>query len=186
MKIIYIDTNVIISYYKPTEIFHNAAKKILDSKKFSLISSDLTIIELSAAISRQYFQDEIIVSPSVQEILVNLDEYSQIMALIEYIILSQNIKFYTNPGIQQLNIKDLSLETTYDYYQTYYLSPRLKLRTLDNLHIGTLFNIISFFDLKVDYFCTCDEEILQQKDLINEITGATSINPNQLESIEAL
>ncbi|MHA1300713.1 MAG: type II toxin-antitoxin system VapC family toxin [Candidatus Helarchaeota archaeon] len=186
MKNIYIDTNVILSYYKPNEIFHNAARKILNSKRIKLISSDLTIIELCSSISRQYSQNEIKISSSAQKILEKEDEFTQIMALIKYILLSLNIEFFSNPGTQNFKLNNFKLDMCLDFYQTFYISPRLKLRTLDNLHIGALFNIVSLNKIKVDYLCTNDDEILNQKKIINEITGATPINPNQLKDFEVL
>jgi len=130
LKNIYIDTNVILSYYKPNEIFHNAARKILNSKRIKLISSDLTIIELCSSISRQYSQNEIKISSSAQKILEKEDEFTQIMALIKYILLSLNIEFFSNPGTQNFKLNNFKLDMCLIFYQTFYI--KLDMQILDN------------------------------------------------------
>ena len=103
---IYLDTNVIVSYVNPRDPLHGAARRLIESlRSRGLVVSQLVPLELSSVYSRTMR-------------LTSLE----IEALVEYSL------SVTGARLEQVDCDRLILEAKLK-------APELKLRTLDLLHV---------------------------------------------------
>ncbi len=126
---IYIDTNVIISYVDQLDQNHGKARRLLDTLNGDRVVSELTKVELASVFSRAGFEDP--------------------LALSLYSIRKVDARI-VNADFNRVLIKAAEI------------SHRLKLRTLDLLHI-TVASLIGAQKL-----VTFDRDILSKSNLISK------------------
>ncbi|MEB3758710.1 MAG: type II toxin-antitoxin system VapC family toxin [Desulfurococcales archaeon] len=126
---IYIDTNVVISYVDQLDQNHGKARRLLDTLNGDRVVSELTKVELASAFSRAGFEDP--------------------LALSLY-------------SIRKVDARIVNVDFNRVLVKAAEISHRLKLRTLDLLHI-TLASLIGAQKL-----VTFDRDILSKSNLISK------------------
>ncbi len=139
---IYIDTNVIISYLDEQDPNHSKALRLLDTLKEDRVVSELTKVELASVYSRAGFDDP--------------------MALSLY-------------SIRRINARVINTDFNRVLVKAAEMSHRLKLRTLDLLHIAVA-NLIGAQKL-----VTFDKDILSKSNLIGKF-GIEVIKPKRVHN----
>ena len=171
-KMYYIDTNIVLSYNFTTEETHlrafNLIRKIKKSTDEFYISP-LTILELYCVVSRNINKYTL---PPIALILFRSDK-DKVEYIIKYSIQRLNLKICqeinTNSELENLNIEIFS-----EYQCAIKLSPRIKLRSLDMLHIAYAFRLRK--EGKIKYIVSLDKEIRERKLLIKNITDINLIS----------
>ena len=126
---IYIDTNVVISYVDQLDQNHGKARRLLDTLNGDRVVSELTKVELASVFSRAGFEDP--------------------LALSLY-------------SIRKVDARIVNVDFNRVLVKAAEMSHRLKLRTLDLLHI-TLASLIGAQKL-----VTFDKDILSKSNLISK------------------
>ncbi|MEB3798765.1 MAG: PIN domain-containing protein [Desulfurococcales archaeon] len=126
---IYIDTNVVISYVDQLDQNHGKARRLLDTLNGDRVVSELTKVELASVFSRAGFEDP--------------------LALSLY-------------SIRKVDARIVNVDFNRVLVKAAEISHRLKLRTLDLLHI-TLASLIGAQKL-----VTFDRDILSKSNLISK------------------
>ncbi|MHA1378663.1 MAG: PIN domain-containing protein [Candidatus Helarchaeota archaeon] len=184
MKNLYLDTNIIISFIKDDDIFNDFSTKIMAHKNFERIGSAITILEIVSVISKQFENIEISVAKIAD--WDKLSESEKKLLVTSYIISTIPMKFYFSTNNERFNIKNDYLDVNVDYSKAIKIAPFFNLRTLDNLQIASALNIRDIKNIRVDYFVTTDQIILDNSKKIQKLLGITIINSEKLIDIENL
>ncbi len=126
---IYVDTNIIISYVDQLDQNHGKARRLLDTLNEDRVVSELTKVELASVFSRAGFKDP--------------------LALSLY-------------SIRKVDARIVNVDFNRVLVKAAEISHRLKLRTLDLLHI-TVASLIGAQKL-----VTFDRDILSKSNLISK------------------
>ncbi|NHI94610.1 MAG: PIN domain-containing protein [Candidatus Lokiarchaeota archaeon] len=184
MKIVYLDTCIIISYLKKDDKFHNISKIIMNASNLERIDSQITLIEIASVISRQF--ENIKFNDHELKGWEELNPHEKKATIILYLIEQLSINFYVNLGTEKLNLKNQDFKINIDFSKAFQIAPLFSLRTLDNLQLAACLNLKNVKNLKIDYFITSDELILNQSKIIQKLVDLTVIHPEKLIEIEHL
>ena len=184
MKILYLDTCVLISYLKKDDIFHAFSKKIMNASNIERIGSSITLIETASVLSRQFLNLKFDKSKIDDWEELNLEERRALIT--RFLIEKIPISYYTTLGKEKIKINMQDMELHVDFSKAFKISPLFSLRTLDNLQISAALNLRDIKNLKIDYFVTTDREILNLSKVIKDSTNLTIIHSEKLVEIEHL
>lgn len=174
MSIVYIDTSIIIAKYKQQDEYHEYANRILNSDINTKIISHISLVELSSVLSRN---KDNIKFKDVEGIKL-LSDKEKILFTLKYIINDNGLKLQNFTGMNEVKSIISQEQIFMDYHQAINISMRSNLRTLDNLHLATAKNIISFKGIDIEYFLTGDHEMLDKEGL-SDIIGINIIHPKE-------
>ena len=169
MTSIYVDTNVIIARYKPNDPLYQYAEKLLVRDDLSFYISQLTIVELCAVLSR--IIDEIDVGDQTP---INLD------TLISFIIEDCKLKITAETYSTVMKIAGQEIRIPVEYYVAYRNAERLKLRTLDLLHLAHVTTLKKAYGIQT--FITGDEELIEKAEVIKEALNVNIVHPKEASS----
>jgi predicted nucleic acid-binding protein len=184
MKIIYLDTNIIIAFLKKDDLFNTISKKIMNAKSLERVGSAITILEVSSILSKQFEEIEFDV-----ERIPNWNSLSlpaKKILVTSYFIDKLPIKFYFNSIDEGFSIGTLLYKIHIDFSKAIQISPLFSLKALDNLQIASALNLRAIKNVQIDYFITTDKDILDEAKVIREQTNLTVIHPEKLGEIEYL
>lgn len=186
MKIAYLDSNVFLAKYMPSDPYYASSCRIFEENFVHCVSSTLSIVEVAAGIGRSYSKIEL--ADSISDVIKELDTLpvtDRICAFIRYIFNDLTVKFYSHLGSEDLVLDHENVRLFSDYARAYSYASRFRLKALDLLHIAALKNILIEGKTSVDYLVTGDKEILKRKSEINQELEITTIDPDALVQIEA-
>ena len=175
----YIDTSVIVSAYKPDEPSHRASMRIAKLDTLTKVGSYVLITELFAVTSRLYKTSQIKISASVEEALSKLLMEERIYALVNAIILDWNLQCPSlGFEVKQMMLKDFALSMPEAMLEACTIAPLVNLKTLDIMHIACA-KIINEAAQDLKYFVTPDQDILNNRNEIERLTGFQPITPQE-------
>lgn len=184
MKMIYLDTSIIISFLKKDDIFHNSAEKIMGAKNLEKIGSVITIVEIYSVISRQF--DNLQFDSSTIQGWETLNHAEKITSITLFFMDQLSMRFYVCLGNEKILVQNQNFNIQIDFSRACRIAPLFPLRALDNLQIACTLNIRDIKDIEIDYFVTTDEIILNNAKNIKDLTDLTIIHPDTLIEIENL
>jgi predicted nucleic acid-binding protein len=158
----YIDTSVIVAAIDKGDRRNRDAEKFLLREKEKIISP-LVIAEVFSVISRN-------LERLVTELDVDLEDLPTVIARL-------SVRRYGLKIIYSFD-RDFTIfrEVPVEFKLAFMLAPKLKLRTLDLLHISNAWNF-KMNGHGVDEFATLDGGILERAGKIEELTGIRVIEP---------
>ena len=165
MAVIYLDTNIIISAFKPNDPLYKDANKLF-RKNHTYIISPVTLMELYSVLSR--IKPYIKLKEAFKN--VNLD------TIISYIITSLKLQLITKTHIMKLQTPNQKGKIPLEYYISIKLAEKLRLKTLDLLHIAYAYILRE----EIDYFTTGDKDIIQEREKIKQQTGIEIKTPREI------
>ena len=166
----YVDTGVLIAAYAPKDPIRVAAKAFLRKSHAPRIISPLTFAELSSVLSRV---EESLELPSV---LRTEPPQRRIRALAEYVVRDSRLTIASQVGSTRLRLGGRSVSVPMEYTTAAALAPKLKLRSLDLLHLAYA-SLISQLEFSISSFVTGDETILGKSDEIQKSLNITATHP---------
>lgn len=184
MTTVYVDANVIVSRYKPGDPYHGGSERILTSRGIRKVSSDLTLVELASVVSRLHPTGDIVLSPEAEGATKGLSLTERILAIVGYVVHENPIEYYSFPSAEPLSVDGAVLSLLVDRLRAYMFAPVLGLKTLDNLHVAALSNVVLRGDVDVNYFVTCDGEMIEKRGRVKELTGVAVVDPDTLVEVE--
>lgn len=66
------------------------------------------------------------------------------------------------------------------------ITPKIGLKTLDNLHLAAIVITSRIYGQKIDYFVTLDEEIIKHREEVKALIDASVLTPAELVKMENL
>ncbi len=175
MKLIYLDTNVILTRYAPEEPQHQAAKKILrnvEAGNLSAVTSVLTIVEVASVISRAYKR-----FAKTGKIMKREDITG---AFLHRIMSIRNLHFISAGGDISIKIEESHVKLPALFAVAFEIALKLSLKTLDNLHLAAALISQRIYRQKIDYFTTLDKDILKRREKLKSLIGASVCAPTEL------
>ena len=138
---IYVDTNVLIAYINPKDKLHENAKALLTRySRDKLVISQITILELYSVFSRVM---------SISDV--------ELEALVNY-------------TVKKCNVETITIDWDELYSRSLNYANKLKLKTLDLLHVITAYLV------GVKTLISFDKDIASKNDLIRSLLGMEVIS----------
>lgn len=159
----YVDTNIIISRYIPSDPSHKISQKFFLEKDQRLYITPLTLTELYSVFSRMM---EWVSLPELK-----IDLPVAVSTLVSFAIKHCNLAILPVPYSVPVVIGERSIRAPVEQAVSYLLAGHLKLRSLDLLHIALCW--VLKMQENVDVFVTIDEEIASKSEIIREETGVS-------------
>lgn len=169
---LYLDTNIFLARYAPTEPHHREAKKLInrvERGEQKALTSTLTLIETTATISRTY---NTLQKPSYsREKLIG--------AYLKKIVNTPNLEFVPQGGDISLNIGQKAIDIPATYSIAIEVASVTQLKSLDTLHIASALTANRVYGHQIEYFVTLDEGILKQGEAL-ETMNIKAVSPSAL------
>lgn len=182
---VYVDTNVVISTYKPDEEFYEMALSIAKSDAIRKIGSHILILELFSVVSRLYKTSQIVLPKTVERFLSKLYFKDRVLAIVNTILLDWNI---ICPNLElelrELKLKDYSLLMPELFIEACEIASSTSLKTLDVLHIAYAKMINEIFG-NLNYFVTIDQNILDSRLKVKKTAKIDVVSPKELINLLA-
>jgi len=157
----YVDTSVVISRYMPKDPMNRISQEFFSKDRTSYITP-LTLTELHSVFSRTMEQIHLPEN-------VRIDLPLAVSTLVSLTIKHCNLTIASVPYTVLAEIGGLSVRAPIEQAISYFLAGKLKLRSLDLLHIALCW--VLKMQQRVDLFVTADDEITSKKEIIQKETG---------------
>jgi len=166
----YVDTNVLVAAYSPTDPMPRDSKTWL-SRTSTKVVSVLTFLELSAVLARM---DQALGLPDQ---LQGETSKRRIRAAVEYIFRDSGVTIASHVGASTTSIGGRRISVPMEYSKAASEAHRLRLKTLDLMHLAQAF-LISRLQQKLDRFVTGDRDIIDISQDILESFDLRVLRPN--------
>jgi len=168
----YVDTHVVLSYNFTTEETHLEAFNLINRiKNFSdeFYISPLSVLELYCVISRNITKYKM---PPIAFVGLKTEE-EKIEYILQYTIQSLNLEICLENNISK-ELEGLKIKVFSEYHCAIKLSPKIKLSTLDTIHIAYASRLRE--EGKIRYVVSLDKDIRKKRRLIDAETGVKIIS----------
>ena len=188
MKQVYLDTNVILTLLRPEEENYSFVQSLTNLENFTFFTGTITIIEITSVLTREekVFREALVNLSKEIDIreLISLTLEEQIIIIIEFLFKAFNITILDEPVLEtiQINEKRISIQSLYVLGIKWV--EKIKLRTLDLIHLMTTVYYKQLKDVKFDYFVTSDLVILGKRVEIQTSIETIVADPERLLTIE--
>jgi predicted nucleic acid-binding protein len=174
--ILYLDTNVILARWAPQEAHHSDAKKILqavEEGKAEAVTSTLTLLEVVSTTSRAFdrFKDA---KPMKREEISG--------AYLKRVVNTRNLSLIPFGGDVTLNVDDRGVNVPALLAVALEVASKTGVKTLDNIHVASVYVASRISGHRVDYLVTLDEDMLRRRTEIEGLTGVKVAAPGELSS----
>lgn len=188
MRQAYIDTNVILSLLRSKEKNYNSISSLTNLKNFAFYTGTMTIIEITSVLAREekIFREALLNLSKELEIreLISLSFEEQILIIIEFLFKAFNVTVLDEPELENIEINGKKYNLPVVYKLAIKWVEKIKLRTLDLVHLMTMIYFKQIKDLNFNYFITNDSVILGFKLDIQSNTEIYVVDPEDLLNIE--
>jgi predicted nucleic acid-binding protein len=188
MKQVYLDTNVILTLLRSQEENYSIVQLLSNLKNITFFTGTMTIIEITSVLSREekVFKEALLNLSNDLDIreLISLSFEEQIIIIIEFLFKAFNITILDEPAHENLQINKKKIILPAVYVLGIKLTERIKLRTLDLIHLMTIEYYKQIKDLKFDYFITSDSVILGKRIEIQRGLETIVTDPEGILKIE--
>jgi len=142
VKMIYLDTSVVLSPFHMGDPYKSAAGSILTSKNLVKAISHIGLIELSSTISRLRARGELQVPKEVEKALSSLDFSKQTYSVLLFMLKHSGVKVLVPNALIKLHLNGFNIKISTMLVEALDLAPKALLRTLDNLHVASLIGLV--------------------------------------------
>ena len=157
-------------------------------ENFTFFTGTITILEITSVLTREekVFKEALVNLSKEIDIrdLISLSFEEQIIIIIEFLFKSFNITILDEPVLEtiQINEKKISIQSLYVLGIKW--AEKIKLRTLDLIHLMTIVYYNQLKNVKFDYFITSDRAILGKRVEIQANIESLVTDPEGLLKIE--
>jgi len=163
----YVDTSIIIARYKPADDLHKISKTLFEKSDLKLYISPITLIELYSILSRISKELEL---PLVKGPLLD--------TLIAFIIEDCKLIIVSRTHAIEETIVGQPYKSTIEYHILMRFAEKLRLRTLDMLHLSYAWMIKR--TLGINTFLTGDDELLEKSEVTRSVLGIKTLHPRMI------
>lgn len=163
----YVDTSIIIARYKPADEMHKISKTLFEKNGLKLYISPITLIELYSILSRISSELEF---PLVKGPLLD--------TLIAFIIEDCKLIIASRTYAIEETIVGQPYKSTLEYHTLMMFAEKLRLRTLDMLHLSSAWMIKR--TLGINTFLTGDDELLGKSEVTKSVLGIKTLHPRMI------
>jgi len=163
IKSIYVDTSVIVARYKPGDPLYNDSNALFQ-REYRFVVSPLVLVELYSVFSR--IRPYIRLPKPLKGVALN--------SLVRFVI--DDCKLTVMYNLLIARIREGACRVPLEYIYAMRLAEALRLRALDLLHVAQA----SLLNGEVEALVTGDEELLERRERIKELTGLSVASPREL------
>lgn len=188
MKRVYLDTNLILSVFRPKDDNYQMMKIISNQKHLQFVTGTITLVEIVSVLIREnhLFNNAItfIASKKNLEKLVLLPLELQISLFIDYLLNIFRIDVLEDdfPEMSLFGGKKIKISTQYKLIINKPL--KTQLRTLDLLHYNTTRYYSSIKDFKIDYLVTGDGNFQKMRENLKSESDTIIVSPETFIELE--
>jgi len=165
LNALYLDTNVIIARYKPSDPLYGDSNKLF-TRSFRFFISPVTLFELYSVISR--------LRPGL--VLPKEAKHASVNTIVRFMMEDCGLKLVSKTFLAAAFFLGEKARLPLEYWLSVILAEKLRLRALDLLHIA----YAAMLRDKVQIFVTGDDEILERRDSIKETVELEVRHPREL------
>ena len=181
---VYLDTNVLVAYFKPNDPYYLDSRAILNCSRINKVVSFLTLAEFSSAISRLEKGGQVEFAPEIRAIISKIPPREKAIILSKYIVKKFNLEVLGAKEPVNLKIGDKPVLFPLEFLKIINLSCELGLKTLDNLHIAVVALENKIAEIK--YFVTGDNDIIDHRERTLSVTGCPALTPKEFVKLMGL
>jgi len=185
LKKVYVDTNVLLAAFHTKDPYHNYANAILSSAKLEKVISPLTLAELTSVISRLRKNNSLKLPDNIEDKLSKISFEKQVYSIALFIIRHANVSIEGLNLALPINLNGMTFKAPTEFLEAHRIAPTTQLRSLDNLHIAVASMLLKR-GTALNHFTTCDEKMLNLRDVLVEMLGIPITSPEELAKIEGL
>ncbi len=178
MKRFYLDTNVFLARYAPSEKEHDSSTRLLNAVEdggIRAITSPLTLVEIASVVRRSHEKFAEKMSPA-----------DAAGAFVRRALSLKNLSFVPIGGEMTLKGSMPPVRVPMLYTAAFRAVRSLPLKALDLLHIASAYVAVRLFGEELDYFTTLDEGIVDQAKQVREFLGSPAVTPSETVRLEGL
>ena len=187
MKIVYLDTNIILSPIRHIDENFNHVMKILQLKHISFITGTITLVEMASVLAREkelihnFFKIEFKkISNQVKELDIN----RLISIIIDYLINLFNIKILDDSFFEKYSLSRQEINISSVYNLAISQIQNTELRTLDQLHFMTAYFNFIVNDIDITYLVTADINFLNKSSYLQKLSKIIVISLESFANLE--
>ena len=188
MKLVYLDTNILLAPLRHDDPNYEYAQKIISLKHIRFITGTITLVEIASVMSRE---SELVRSFFIKFLNDNFEETksiaeeNQISLIIDFLINLFNLEIMEEGSIEKLLVlgKYIQLPSILSHAISY--APLAQLRTLDLLHLSIVLFHLNFHGLQIDYLVTSDLDFLKKRDSIQRLSKLVIISLKSFIELES-
>ncbi|MHA1728142.1 MAG: PIN domain-containing protein [Promethearchaeota archaeon] len=181
--IIYLDTNIILSFFDIKDHFHIQNKALLEQQDIVFVTGIITIVEFESVIGRLRREKLIKFEDDIENLINKLPESVQTKLITEICFSRIRISILPISALEQFDFNNETYSIENGYNMAYKFGPQIQLRTLDTLQIAAALKIKTYSEFCVEYFLTNDKNILNKTQLVRKTTDIIPISSSELSSI---
>ncbi len=165
MAVVYVDTSVVIAKYKPGDLLYRDANRFFE-RDYDFVISPITLMELYSVLAR--------IRPflRLEKGLGN----TNVDTIVAFIIHDLKLRLVARSFMTKLQVFGAKIRLPLEYHLAIKFSERLQLKTLDMLHIAYVYMLRDM----LNYFVTCDDDILKARNTIEQQIGVKVRRPSEL------
>jgi len=178
MKNYYLDTNIFLARYSPSEREHESSRTLVDATetgKLRAITSTLTLVEIASVVRRSPGKFPEKTSPS-----------DVAGAFVRRALSVRNLTYLPMGGDMALGASGFQVRIPLLLSAALKAAKTIPVRTLDLLHLASAFMATRVFGQDLDFFATLDEGILGFRREVKDFIGCPAVTPNELVRLESL
>ncbi|MEX0568173.1 MAG: type II toxin-antitoxin system VapC family toxin [Candidatus Njordarchaeota archaeon] len=165
MVIVYVDTSVVIAKYKPSDSLYQDANRFFE-KDYDFVISPITLMELYSVLARI-------------RTFIRLEqglENANVDTIIAFIVHDLKLRLVARSFMTRLQIFGAKIRAPLEYHLAIKFSEKLRLKTLDMLHVAYAYMLRKI----LSYFVTYDDDILKARKSIEQQVGIKIRRPSEL------
>lgn len=178
--ILYVDTNIILSYYNDQDPFNRQNRIILEQQSLTFTTGFITVIEFESAIDKLWRNNQIQLKLNITQIIQNIPLPLQIIIITETCFNRLPIVILPVSSLELFQFKGIKHTIENTFSLAYKIGPQIQLRTLDTIQIASAVKIRQFTNYNIEYFLTNDEKIIEKTALIRNKTSIIPISSEDL------
>ncbi len=178
MKNYYLDTNIFLARYSPSEREHETSRTLLDATeegKLRAITSTLTLVEIASVVRR---------SPGRFPERTSAPDAAG--AFVRRAISIRNLTYIPLGGEMALGPRGAQVKIPLLFSAALKAAKTIPVRTLDLLHLASAYVAARVLGEDLDFFTTLDEGILEFRKEVKNFLGCPAVTPNELVRLESL
>jgi len=178
LKSYYLDTNIFLARYSPSEKEHESSRTLVDATekgKLRAITSTLTLVEIASVVRRSPGKFPEKTSPA-----------DAAGAFVRRALSVRNLTYLPLGGDMVIGSGGFQARIPLLFSAALKAAKTIPVRTLDLLHLASAYMAARFFAGALDFFTKLDEAIFGFRKEVRDFLGYPAVTPNELVRLESL
>ncbi|MEX2680053.1 MAG: type II toxin-antitoxin system VapC family toxin [Candidatus Sigynarchaeota archaeon] len=177
---VYLDTNILVSFFHDKDLFHKPAAALIGQSAISFVTGLITLIEFEAVIGRLWASKQLSVEKKVEDLIKNLPLPYQIKAIVEFCFMKVPVRIIPEMALETFDFNGERYTVDNTFNLAFKICPEFRLKTLDTMHVASAVKIKNYRGINIQYLVTTDDSILNEANGIHAISNILPISSADL------